>query len=341
MRTGKCRCGNRIYFNNHRCTACSSLLGRCTCCNALTSISTAANEISCDSCNAVVHPCLNQVHGVCNSYNVDPNVLCELCQFTEVVPLSEPPSNVQRWTALETAKRRLLLQLRQLEFPPFIGDLQSTHPLRFRFLADDVDANGETKKVITGHENGIITINLAEADSVHREQLRVRLGEPQRTLIGHMRHEIGHYIDWVWATRVDPEGYHRVFGNPNAVDYSEAMRRHYDHGPPADWSMQYVSAYATMHPCEDFAETVNAYLDIMAIATTANDQGRSKFDLSPQADADQLLEEVLKIVIEVSEFNFDLGLPALLPEKLPPAVIEKLDYVHRLRAFVGIRSANA
>ncbi len=332
MKTGRCRCGNRIFFNNHRCLTCDAVLGHCLPCGSLTSFSDDKQSSICDTCGTVVHACTNQSHGVCNSFNKSPNTLCRFCEFTSVIPPLKQPESVRRWAMMESAKRRLLSQLEDLSLPPFIDDVQQTHPLSFEFLENSVDACGQTKNVTTGHEHGLITINLAEADSVHRERLRVDLGEPQRTLIGHMRHEIGHYIDWSWACRMAADEYRALFGDPDSIDYSEAMKRHYDEGPPSNWANHYVSAYATMHPWEDFAETVNVYLDIMAIATTATELGQSELDLSATADAGQLVSSVLKIVVEVSEYNFDLGLMPLLPERIPPAVIEKLAYVHALRS---------
>ncbi|TWU02009.1 putative zinc-binding metallopeptidase [Neorhodopirellula pilleata] len=333
MKTGTCRCGNRIFFNNHECLSCHARLGRCTVCGSLTSLTTDEADIRCDACHSVVYPCLNQMHGVCHSFNQSAETLCRWCEFTNVIPPLSQPDRVVRWGALESAKRRLLLQLEDLSLPPFIADTRRTHRLRFEFLEDSVDAEGKPQKVTTGHENGLITINLAEADSVHRERLRVQFGEPQRTLIGHMRHEVGHYIDWAWASQVAVEEYHRLFGNPGEVDYSQAMKQHYERGAPADWHENHVSAYATMHPWEDFAETVNVYLDIMAIATTANDIGGQHLDLSPVSDAAKLVKSVLDIVIQVSEYNFDLGLLPLLPERLPPSVVQKLSYVHSLRSL--------
>lgn len=287
---------------------------------------------TCDACQSIVHACVNQTHGVCHCFNEAPKKLCRWCEFTNVIPPLSQTESIARWRAMESAKRRLLLQLEDLRLPPFIADTLQTHPLRFDFLEDSVDAEGKPKKVTTGHENGLITINLAEADSVHRERLRVQFGEPQRTLIGHMRHEVGHYIDWAWASRVAAKKYHSLFGDPDAVDYSEAMKRHYEQGPPTDWHDNHASAYATMHPWEDFAETVNLYLDIMAIATTANDIGGQGLDLSPETDAAKLVKSVLDIVIQVSEYNFDLGLLPLLPERLSPMVVHKLSYVHSLRS---------
>ncbi len=331
MKTGSCRCGNRIFFNNNFCLACNATLGRCMQCNALASFRDEGDRLACDSCNAIVFACLNQVHGVCHSYNEAPDCLCRMCEFTAVVPPLDQPESMRRWAVAESAKRRLLRQLEELGLPPFVDDLKSTHPLKFEFKEDTTDAAGQLLKVTTGHQNGVITINLAEADSVHRERMRVQFQEPQRTLIGHMRHEYGHYLDWSWASRVASHEYHQMFGDPEAVDYTEAMQRHYEHGPPSDWANQHVSAYAAMHPWEDFAETVNAYLDVMAIAVTANDLGRRGLDLSAEADASELVNRVLDIVIEVSEYNFDLGLLPLLPERLSNAVLEKFAFVHSLR----------
>lgn len=335
MKTGTCRCDNRIFFNNHRCLSCDASLGRCNVCNSLTSFSKEEKSSQCDTCKTEVFSCVNQEHDVCQSYNAEPDALCRWCQLTNVIPPLDNSESVQRWARMESAKRRLLLQLEDLGLPPYVADTQSTHPLLFEFLENTVDKKGKPKKVITGHQNGLITINLAEADSVHRERLRVKLGEPQRTLIGHMRHEVGHYIDWAWASRVAPDEYHALFGDPDSVDYGEAMKKHYEVGAPVNWADNHVSAYATMHPWEDFAETVNVYLDIMAIATTSNELAGRNLDLSASADHRELVNSVLQIVLEVSEYNFDLGLAPLLPERLPPAVLDKLAYVHDLRSKVA------
>ena len=301
-------------------------------CAKLSSFTLHSGKATCDACNQVVFACLNQAHHICQSYQSKPDKVCRWCQFTSVTPPLDQTESIRRWAVAEAAKRRLLSQLDDLQFPPFVDDLQTTHPLTFEFKEDTVGKDGNPIKVTTGHQNGVITINLAEADSVHRERLRVQLGEPQRTMIGHMRHEVGHYIDWALASRVAADQYHGLFGDPESTDYCEAMKRHYQRGPLANWADHHVSAYATMHPWEDFAETVNAYLDILAIATTANDIGGRKLDLSANADAENLVKSVLEIVVEVSEYNFDLGLSSLLPERLPPAVIAKLAYIHSLRS---------
>ncbi|SMP59286.1 hypothetical protein SAMN06265222_106201 [Neorhodopirellula lusitana] len=331
MKTGQCRCGNRIFFANSVCLNCQATLGRCDACKTLTSFRAVDSAYQCDDCGASMQPCGNRERSGCNSYISDDATYCQWCGFTTTIPDLGVPENSSRWAALELAKRRLLMQLESLELPPFVGNLQETHPLTFRFLDDTTNDQGEHQTTFTGHESGQITINTKEADSVHREQLRVQLGEPHRTLIGHMRHELGHYIDWSLASRVALSDYKKLFGDPDATDYGEAMKRYYAQGAAAKWADQHVSCYATMHPWEDFAETCNAYLDIMAIAETANDQSMAKLDLSPSSDCDSLVASVLNIVVAVSEFNSDLGLQPLLPERLPPAVMEKLSYIHSLR----------
>ena len=146
-----------------------------------------------------------------------------------------------------------------------------------------------------------------------------------------MRHEVGHYIDWALEGHFDVPTYSKLFGNPDAVDYDLALESYYKTGAPANWNEQFVSAYATMHPWEDFAETVNAYLDLLAIATTARALGDRDINLNPAEDVADLIARVLTIVVEVSEYNHDLGIQALLPEKFSAAVVEKLNFVHSLR----------
>jgi len=332
VKTGKCRCRNRIFFNNHTCRNCSAALGRCTACGALTSLSGADADWTCDACGASVSPCSNQTLGVCNSFNLESQCLCKWCQYTAVLPDLSQPDNGRLWAAMESAKRRLLIQLEELGLPPFAAGTGESHPLSFQFMAETTDSNGNVQPVTTGHQNGVITIDLAEANSVHRERLRVRFGEPHRTLIGHLRHEVGHYIEWAWEARLAEGPCRGLFGDPGVADYSDAMEQYYQQGPPGNWEESFVSAYATMHPWEDFAETVNVYLDISAIATTANDLGGYQIDISPGGDADSFVKKVLNIVIEVSEYNFDLGLSPLLPENLPPKVMSKLAFIHSLRS---------
>lgn len=362
MKTTFCKCGNRLFFNNHSCLACGRSVGRCSVCRKLGSFSVnvnsagsvrvgespdsaaatgmgsasppqAAESFVCDQpgCGQEVMPCTNRNHAACTSFvSGRTDELCEWCQFTTLIPDLDHPANGLRWSVLELAKRRLLAELEQLGLPPYIGEMRFVYPLTFRFAAPTM-VNGEFQTVITGHAEGVITINAEEADSDQREATRIALGEPQRTLIGHMRHEIGHYIDWSYAWRISRGPYIELFGDPMAVDYELAKQRHYAEGAPVDWPARFVSAYASMHPWEDFAETVNAYLDIMAIADTARDQKLCDIDTNPAAEIGRIIQQTLPVAVAISEFNTDLGLPALLPEQLSTVAVAKLSFVHQLR----------
>jgi hypothetical protein len=333
MKAGTCQCGNRLFFNNTSCLKCHASVGRCNQCECLTSFATQPDgAFACTRCSAATFHCKNQTQRVCNSFVSKQETLCQWCEFTTITPDLTKPGNENRWVELERAKRQLLIELKSLGLPPFVGDVAKTHPLVFQFLEDETLPDGSVKKIYTGHDNGVIVVNTLEADSVYREQTRVALREPQRTLIGHVRHEIGHYIDWSFASQVALADYHRLFGDPLAFNYEAAMQAYYASGPPIDWMQSHVSAYATMHPWEDFAETVNVYLDVMAIAEISNSQGMTSIDVSPGAATSEIVASVLKVAVNISEFNLDFGLLPLLPEKFSPKVIEKLAYIHNLRS---------
>ena len=164
------------------------------------------------------------------------------------------------WRKLEAAKHRLFYTLLRLNLPIETRN-ENPEGLAFDFLADQPAQSGP--KVMTGHDNGLITIALAEADDAERERRRTAMGEPYRTLLGHFRHEVGHYY---WDRLVRDEGRldpcRAVFGD-DSQDYEQALQRHYAEGAPANWQENFVSAYATTHPWEDFAETWAHYLHIV------------------------------------------------------------------------------
>ena len=180
--------------------------------------------------------------------------LCVACRLTRTRP---PDDTLAQWATAEAAKRRLVFELLELGLPLGGG-------LAFDLLSSAVEP------VTTGHADGVITLDLAEADPVAREQRRTQLHEPYRTLLGHMRHEVGHYFQPILA----PEGSKalercRALMGDERADYAQAMERHYAEGPPADWAERFVSAYATMHPWEDWAETFAHYLHIRDVLQTA------------------------------------------------------------------------
>jgi len=212
--------------------------------------------------------CANREEIGCNGVASAPNALCFSCAFTRTRPTQADDGPV-RFAKAEAAKRRLLFELLELGLP-VESYLQRKGGLAFDML------NSERTDVITGHDDGLITLDLAEADDVHRERVRTVMGEPYRTLLGHMRHEIAHYYEPILC----PQGsaardrYREFFGDERA-DYQAAMDRHYAEGAPDGWPDEFVSAYATMHPWEDWAETFAHYLHIRDSLQTAITYGVS------------------------------------------------------------------
>ena len=183
------------------------------------------------------------------------------------------PANVERWGKIELAKRYVIRALMRWRLPRPDRKQDPESGLAFDLIADETRADGRIKRVLTGHDNGLITLNIAEADDAEREARRAAMREPYRTLLGHIRHEIGHYY---WDRLVSDEGrigeFREAFGD-ETQDYASALERHYRDGAPPDWMNRFISAYASAHPWEDFAETWAHYLHIVDALETARSYG--------------------------------------------------------------------
>lgn len=199
---------------------------------------------------------------------------CVACSLNRTIPDLSIVENGERWRKVETAKRRLVAQLISS------GCKSSPRALTKRRAAFDfVGVDLEGKLPTTGHANGLITLNIEEADDAHREAMRVQMHEPYRTLLGHFRHEVGHYYwDRLIAETRWQEGYRNLFGDERA-SYADALDHHYKNGAPDNWQESSVSAYATMHPWEDWAETRAHYLHMMDAVDTALGFGMSARDM--------------------------------------------------------------
>ncbi len=264
--------------------------------------------------------------------------LCDYCRFNETIPDLSVPGNQERWYRLEVAKRRLLYNLDLLELPYGTGSEGVELPLSFDFKADLVSTDevwktmGNEERVFTGHANGKITINIREADPVEREKLRVDFGESHRTLIGHFRHEIGHYYWQLLIQGKDEDAFKAVFGDHENPSYSEALDYYYKNGPKSDWQAGYISAYATMHPWEDFAETWNAYLDMVSVLHTSEntDLIQTGGKESHKEEFEVMVARYLDLGMKINEINRAQGLTDLVPEVFSAPVLEKMRYIHQL-----------
>jgi hypothetical protein len=293
------------------------------------------------NCSSDLEKCFNYwQHHVCNRCLVPSTAagehLCDCCRFNATIPDLSLPCNWQRWVDLESAKRRLFYDLRVLGLP-FGTRADGIEPsLAFDFKGDAIGPNdqwrpiGNSSKVMTGHNAGLITINIQEADPVEREKLRVGMRESHRTLIGHFRHEIGHFY-WDVLVRGRREDECRaVFGDHNQPSYDAALQTYYQQGPLPNWQQNYISAYATMHPWEDFAETWAAYLDMISTLDTAANVGfRGETD-PVHADFDSMVSRLQELTIALNEVNRNQGLLDVIPEIYVPPVVAKLRYIHEL-----------
>ena len=284
----------------------------------------------------------------------DPNPLCVSCRLTRVLPDLSQPENPPRWYRLEVAKRRLFYALAKLGLvattPP---DGQADGPI-FQFLAD---LPGQP--VMTGHMDGVITINVAEADDEERTRLKVAMHEPYRTLLGHFRHESGHYYwDRLIAEGGRVEAFREVFGD-ESQDYQQALQDHYARGGTVpDWQDQFVSEYATSHPWEDWAETWAHYLHMVDLLETAasyntrmsvpgTDENDVEEVVNPletgSPDFNVLVEQWVPLTLLVNSLNRSLGQDDAYPFALSVGALQKLRYVHDVicetRSKVGTKGA--
>ncbi|MBE7178566.1 MAG: putative zinc-binding metallopeptidase, partial [Mucilaginibacter polytrichastri] len=241
-------CGHLVFFENTRCEKCGHDLGFCA-----EDLQLHALEPADDGKFTLQNKddksyryCVNHAHNVCNWLVEDSGdgLFCTACRHNRVIPDLTNQDHLDRWSKVERAKHRLIYQLIKLGLPLPTKSEDPIKGLSFDFMSD----TGTEKKVMTGHDNGLITLNITEADDVEREMTRRQMQEAYRTLLGHFRHEIGHYY---WDMLIDNTdnllAYRDLFGD-DRVDYQQAIDKHYENGAPADWQSSYISAYAAMHP---------------------------------------------------------------------------------------------
>jgi hypothetical protein len=346
MKLFKCQaCGQVLLFENTKCEKCARRLGYLPRANLLTVVEPLGSDWTPfgDGAHAFRF-CENADYDCCNWLiaSDSPDRVCEACRHNGTIPDLSQERNVRLWRKIELAKHRLFYSLLRLELP-LRTRTEDQEGLIFEFLDDNRVAAG--LKVLTGHDNGRITIALAEADDAERESRRSAMGEPYRTLLGHFRHEIGHYY---WDRLVRDSGLlercRAVFGD-DSKDYGEALKMHYERGAPPHWQDNFVSAYATSHPWEDFAETWAHYFHIVDTLEMARAFG---VDIHPRVNAgaeletqidfrpyraqsvEQLVDAWLPLTFALNSINRSMGQPDLYPFILTPAIVTKLGFIHGL-----------
>jgi hypothetical protein len=339
-------CDHLVFFENTQCVACGHTLAFLPDVMEMGSLEPAGEtlrSVGPTAADRSYRLCQNYAqYAVCN-WAVpadDGRTLCESCRLTRVIPDLTQPGTVDAWRRLEQAKRRVVYTLKNLGLPMMPRAGSADAGLAFHFIADDPSSSAS---VLTGHSSGTVTIDIAEADDAERERRRRALGEPYRTLLGHLRHETGHYYwDQLIANGARLEAFRRLFGDERA-DYGAALQQHYQMGPRWGWQDSFVSAYAGVHPWEDWAETWTHYLhmiDTMEMAAACGVSIRPGRAGEPalanvpdtagtaSSSFHRLISGWFPLTYVLNNLNRGMGVADAYPFVLSPVVVEKLRFVH-------------
>lgn len=350
MQRFTCECGNVLFFGSSRCLKCNSDVGYDPQRGAM-------QRVKPDS---TMKRCQNGVkHNVCNWLlpASATAALCVACRMNRMIPDLSAERNRMLWARMEMAKRRLIYTLLRLG----IG-LPSKKDDPKNGLAFDIVSTLSNPTVTTGHLNGVITVNLEEADDTYRQFNRQQLGESSRTLLGHFRHESAHYL---WQRNLselawdDPLrlAFRERFGD-EWIDYASALGTYYQNGAPGDWGQNYITAYASSHPWEDWAETWAHYLQIIDGLETCESLGiqvqfialplvilpaesgalPAMLPATPAEDGEFLawLQRWMCLSSVLNEISFSLGEPALYPFVISVKAAQKLRLAHHYAQAWGL-----
>ncbi|MGA9698927.1 MULTISPECIES: zinc-binding metallopeptidase family protein [Acinetobacter] len=339
-------CNNQVFFANSMCVNCQTVLGYVASEKDMGSFQQESDQLwialNPSFQQQRFKPCYNyKNYQVCNwMLPADSEkIYCESCQLTQILPDLDIPENIIYWRRIEHAKQRFLYLMQRLNIMPRPKiSPDDRYGLWFNFKI-----SVEGQPVLTGHANGIITLNVSEADVVYRETTRIKMGENYRTLLGHFRHESGHYyfdvMQYLHPEVIDE--FRAVFGDERQ-NYGEALKRHYEQGPPANWPENFVSSYASTHPWEDWAETWAHYQHMMDTLETAYyaglvvkpnqpDLSNMEFIENPigAKDFEKILQNWMTVTFNLNALNRSMGLEDAYPFTLSNVVLDKFRFIHQ------------
>lgn len=340
------KCGNKVYFENVQCVKCAAELGfhpeRLSVVALEPAGEVAGNYRTIGHEGGDLRYCANATHAACNWLTPADtgDGFCLACDLNRTIPDLSANGNLTAWQELERAKKRLVYDLLRFGLP-LDTTASGGERLAFDFLVD----------AATGHLDGVITINVLEADAVERERQRQQFGEPYRSLLGHLRHESGHfYWNVLIAESGRQEAFRALFGDERE-DYGTALARHHSEGPPPDWSARHVSAYASAHPWEDWAETWAHYLHMVSSIDTAQAEGMEPrasgllfgaawpfkaYDVHREESFEALMERWVPLTIALNNMSRGMGHNDFYPFVIPAPAYDKLAFVHRaIREYVA------
>ncbi|MFY0607019.1 MAG: putative zinc-binding peptidase [Cyclobacteriaceae bacterium] len=334
-------CHNPLFFESYECDNCGHLSGYRDSDRMMLTFDRDANQLISDREKIAYKYCKNHEHDVCNWLieKESDDKYCRACQLNRTIPNLSDGKNFEYWQNLEVAKHRLIYQLQKMGFD-LQSKLRNEQGLCFDFIAKQNDP-----KIMTGHANGVITILLREADSATREKIKQDLHEPYRTLIGHLRHEVGHYF-WdhlIYRDAANLKSFREIFGNEEQ-NYAEALATYYKKGAPDKWEAGFISKYATSHPWEDWAESWAHYLHLMdmvetsyyfgLMVTPANEHmGMLSMDpINPYSvdDFSLIVKNAIPLSFAVNSINRAMGLPDVYPFEVNENITAKMSFIHDL-----------
>jgi hypothetical protein len=351
MKLFKCdHCGQPVYFENTFCVQCNASLGFDPQRMDMIALQPARDNIytvfdNKENATATQYKyCVNKQHNVCNWLLPHDNQteFCIACGLNNIIPDLSQPDHWEKWARIEVAKHRLVYSLLRFKLPVVSKTKDEAKGIAFDFVADE-NKKG-SKRILTGHDHGLITLNIAEADDVLREMARNQMDEVYRTLLGHFRHEIGHYY-WEQliknSNRLQP--FRQLFGD-ETTDYTEALKQHYSKAATEEWKESFISAYASSHPWEDWAETWAHYIHIVDTMETAYSFGMTLKPRSADADNDMsarlnidpytaksiedIIERWIPLSFVMNSLNRAMGMKDSYPFVINEAVKQKLNFIH-------------
>ncbi len=353
MKLFKCtHCGQPVFFENYFCVQCNASLGFDSQQMTMVSLQTAPDfSLVPFESNETNNPpvirykyCVNKEHNVCNwllAHN-DVAQYCFACNLNRTIPDLGQIEHREKWYQIEIAKHRLVYSLLRFRLPVISKFQDEEKGIAFDFKADE--NKGDGKRLLTGHDNGLITLNIDEADDAIREMARNQMDEVYRTVLGHFRHEIGHYYwDLLVKNTANQQPFRNLFGN-ESEDYANALQQHYNRPASEQWKEKFISAYASAHPWEDWAETWAHYMHIIdtletgysfgisvnpRIAGQGNDLSASlNFDPYSTGSFEDILERWIPLSFVMNSLNRSMGMKDLYPFVINEPVRQKLNFIH-------------
>jgi hypothetical protein len=352
MKLFKCdHCGQLVNFENYSCLNCHASLGFDPQRMEMISLETSSDGLtlirkqqSADPDENSFRYCLNQQHLVCNWLlpAISTSSYCVACNLNRTIPDLQQPDSWEKWSRIEIAKHRLIYSLLRFHLPVVSKFQDEVYGLAFDFKTDQ--GYFGPQRLVTGHKEGLITLNIEEADDAIREMARNQMGEVYRTILGHFRHEIGHYY---WDRLIRDPGQLAAFRNcfgDESIDYAAALRQYHGSQRPNNWSTSFISAYSSAHPWEDWAETWAHYMHIVDTMETAysfglevnpriarkEDKLESRMNVDPYtiADFEEIFQRWIPLALTMNGLNRSMGMNDSYPFVITGAVKKKLAFVH-------------